>query len=96
MKNWSLLLCITNSNFNSISVVTVERLRTFIDELLSRMHVECFIYGNVNKEKALEMSSKVEDKLKKTDANVVPLLARQLMLKREYKLNNGKLIRFIQ
>lgn len=75
---------------DATELVTVDRLRTFIDELLSRMHVECFIYGNVNKEKALEMSSKVEDKLKKTDANVVPLLARQLMLKREYKLNNGE------
>lgn len=56
------------------------------------MHVECFIYGNVNKEKALDISSKVEDKLKNTDASVVPLLARQLMLKREYKLNNGELV----
>lgn len=54
------------------------------------MHVECFIYGNVNKENALEISGKVEDKLKNTDASVVPLLARQLMLKREYKLNNGE------
>uniref|UniRef100_A0A1Q3FFH3 Insulin-degrading enzyme n=1 Tax=Culex tarsalis TaxID=7177 RepID=A0A1Q3FFH3_CULTA len=71
-------------------LLSVERLRSFIDELLSRMHVECFIYGNVNKEKALEISGKVEDKLKNTDASVVPLLARQLMLKREYKLNNGE------
>lgn len=71
-------------------VLSVDRLRSFIDELLSRMHVECFFYGNVNKENALEISGKVEDKLKNTDASVVPLLARQLMLKREYKLNNGE------
>lgn len=71
-------------------LITVERLRSFIDELLSRMHVECFIHGNINKEKALEISRKVEDKLKNTDASVVPLLARQLMLKREYKLNTGE------
>ncbi|XP_062560794.1 insulin-degrading enzyme isoform X2 [Armigeres subalbatus] len=71
-------------------LLTVDRLRCFIDELLSRMHVECFIYGNVNKEKALEISGKVEDKLKNTDASVLPLLARQLMLKREYKLNNDE------
>lgn len=71
-------------------LLTVEKLRLFIDELLSRMHVECFIYGNVNKEKALEISDKVEDKLKNTNASLVPLLARQLLLKREYKLNTGE------
>lgn len=71
-------------------LLTVERLRTFIEELLSRMHVECFIYGNINKEKALEISGKVEDKLKNTDASILPLLSRQLMLKREYKLNTGE------
>uniref|UniRef100_A0A8D8HZA3 Insulin-degrading enzyme n=1 Tax=Culex pipiens TaxID=7175 RepID=A0A8D8HZA3_CULPI len=75
---------------DAADLLSVDRLRSFIDELLSRMHVECFIYGNVNKENALEISGKVEDKLKNTDASVVPLLARQLMLKREYKLNNGE------
>ncbi|XP_065087542.1 insulin-degrading enzyme [Ochlerotatus camptorhynchus] len=75
---------------DAADLVTVDRLRSFIDELLSRMHVECFIYGNVNKEKALEISGKVEEKLKNTDASVLPLLSRQLMLKREYKLNNGE------
>ncbi|XP_053683115.1 insulin-degrading enzyme [Sabethes cyaneus] len=71
-------------------LITVERLRSFIDELLSRMHVECFIHGNINKEQAMEISRKVEDRLKNTDASVAPLLARQLMLKREYKLNTGE------
>lgn len=72
---------------DACELVTAERLRSFIDELLSRMHVECFIYGNVNKERATQIYTKIEDKLKDTDANVLPLLARQLMLKREYKLN---------
>ncbi|XP_055592583.1 insulin-degrading enzyme [Uranotaenia lowii] len=71
-------------------LITVDRLRLFIDELLSRMHVECFFYGNVNKEKALDIAGKVEDKLKNTDAAIVPLLSRQLMLKREYRLNTGE------
>lgn len=72
------------------SVVNVERLRHFITEVMSRMHAECFIYGNVNKEKALQMSSLVENELKKTSACVLPLLSRQLTLKREYKLSESK------
>ncbi|XP_058832419.1 insulin-degrading enzyme [Topomyia yanbarensis] len=75
---------------DATELLTVDKLRSFIDELLSRMHVECFIHGNINKEKALEISKKVEDKLKNTDASVLPLLSRQLMLKREYKLNTDE------
>jgi insulysin len=55
------------------------------------MHAECFIYGNVNKEKSLQISSLVENKLKLTNAFVLPQLSRQLLLKREYKLNEGNL-----
>ena len=75
---------------DAIDLVSVDRLKTFVDELLSRMHVECFIYGNVNREKALELANIVEDQLKNTNASVLPLLARQLLLKREYKLNTGE------
>lgn len=57
---------------------------------MSRMHAECFIYGNVNKEKALQLSTLVENQLKKTNAFVLPQLSRQLLLKREYKLSESK------
>ena len=73
-------------------MVTVDRLRNFIDEVMSRMHAEAFIYGNVNKEKALQMSNLVENQLKKTNAFVLPQLSRQLLLKREYKLSESELI----
>lgn len=71
-------------------MVTVERLRHFIKEVMSRMHAEVFIYGNVNKEKALQMSSLVENQLKKTNSFILPQLSRQLLLKREYKLSESK------
>lgn len=72
-----------------ITVLTVERLELFIKDLLSRMHAECFIHGNVNKAKAMELASLVEDKLSATNASILPLLSRQLLLKREYKLCDG-------
>lgn len=54
------------------------------------MHAECFVYGNVNKEKSLHISSLIENKLKMTNAFVLPQLSRQLLLKREYKLSEGE------
>lgn len=54
------------------------------------MHAECFIYGNVNKEKAMQLATLVENQLKKTNAFVLPQLSRQLLLKREYKLSESK------
>lgn len=53
------------------------------------MHVEGFLYGNVDQEGAMSLVSLVEDRLKKTYSVALPLLARQLFPKREYKLNNG-------
>uniref|UniRef100_A0A182J3K6 Insulin-degrading enzyme n=1 Tax=Anopheles atroparvus TaxID=41427 RepID=A0A182J3K6_ANOAO len=75
---------------DSMQLLSMERLQVFIEQLLSRMHVECFIYGNVNKDKAMAMMRMVEDKMKTTDAKIVPLLSRQLLQKREYKLGNGE------
>lgn len=69
-------------------MVTVDRLKAFVNDVLSRMHAECFIYGNVNREKAIELTSLIEQKLRKTNAHILPLLARQLLLKREYKLDD--------
>lgn len=71
-------------------MVTIEKLEQFIKELLSRMHVECLIHGNVNKSRALELSGLVEQKLNQTNAITLPLLSRQLLLKREYKLADGE------
>lgn len=57
---------------------------------MSRMHVECFLHGNVDKQKALDMTGLVEQKLKGTHSMTLPLLSRQLLLKREYKLPLGE------
>lgn len=73
-----------------LSVVTVDRLKEFKKEILSRMHAECFIYGNVNKEKAIEISKLIDNKLKETNSYILPQLSRQLLLKREYKLIEGE------
>lgn len=54
------------------------------------MHAECFIYGNINRDKAIQMSNLVENQLKNTNAFVLPQLSRQLLLKREYQLNESK------
>lgn len=73
-----------------VSVITVERLEQFIRDFLARMHVECLIHGNANQTLAIELASLVEHKLNSTHANTLPLLSRQLLLKREYKLVSGE------
>lgn len=74
-------------------MVNIDRLKDFSRDVLSRMHAECFIYGNVNKEQSLQISTLVENKLKLTNSFVLPQLSRQLLLKREYKLNEGNINR---
>lgn len=71
-------------------MVTVERLQQYIKQFLSRMHVECFVHGNVNKQKALDLTGLIEQKLTTTNAMQLPLLSRQLLLKREFKLVTGE------
>lgn len=56
--------------------------------MLSKMHIECLIHGNANKERALNLVHIVEDHLK-AKVNLSPLLPRQLLLNRELKLENG-------
>lgn len=77
-----------------ISVLTPERLTKFIQDFLSRVHVECFVHGNCNKQRALELSNIIEQKLNGTNALLLPLLSRQLQIKREYKLECGKTMLF--
>ncbi|KAG5874566.1 hypothetical protein JTB14_019568 [Gonioctena quinquepunctata] len=68
--------------------ITIERLEAFIPQILSKMHIECLVHGNANKENALELVHIVEDSL--TSANgMSPLLPRQLLLNRELKLEDG-------
>ncbi|XP_044760344.1 insulin-degrading enzyme [Coccinella septempunctata] len=68
--------------------LTIERLEAFIPQVLSKMHIECLVHGNVNKTKALEMANIVEEQLRNT-LKMCPLLPRQLLLNRELKLEKG-------
>lgn len=76
-------------------MITVDRLKQYIRDFLSQMHVECLIHGNANKQQALALTNVVEQQLKTTDAYTLPLLSRQLLLKREYKLLNQESYRFV-
>lgn len=50
---------------SAMKFVTIGRLRTFMKEVLSQTHAECFIFGNVNEDKALKLSQLIEDRLNK-------------------------------
>lgn len=80
--------------FVFVAVITVDRLNQYIRDFLSRMHVECLIHGNANKQHAMTLATLVEQKLKTTNADTLPLLSRQLLLKREYKLITQESYRF--
>lgn len=67
-------------------MITVDRLKQYIRDFLSRMHVEGLVHGNANKQHAMSLASIVEQKIAATNAHQLPLLSRQLLLKREYKL----------
>lgn len=81
--------------FICFAVITVESLKEFIRDFLSQMHVECLIHGNANKQQAMALANIVEQQLKSTDANILPLLSEQLLLKREYELLNRESYRFV-
>ncbi|XP_056631781.1 insulin-degrading enzyme isoform X2 [Diorhabda carinulata] len=72
----------------AVDQMTIERLEAFIPQILSKMHIECLIHGNANKEKALELVRIIEDSLT-SSMNMSPLLPRQLLLNRELKLEDG-------
>lgn len=73
----------------SAKVITPEMLQRFVKQFLSKIHVECFLYGNVDRAGAMSLVGLLEEKLKKTYSVALPLLARQLFPKREYKLENS-------
>jgi insulysin len=78
----------------SMKFITMRRLQTFIKEVLSQTHAECFIFGNVNEEKAFELSALVEDRLNKaktcnlSKASMIFILASLTM--RERVLPEGR------
>ncbi|XP_046885005.1 insulin-degrading enzyme isoform X2 [Hypomesus transpacificus] len=68
--------------------VTLARLKAFIPQLLSRLHIETLLHGNITKESALGMMQMVEDKLIE-HAHTKPLLPSQLIRYREVQVPDG-------
>jgi insulysin len=71
-------------------VLTAERVKQFIPLLLSKMHIECLIHGNITKTEALKVVKILESKLISSVKDLTPLLPKQLVLHREVELPNGK------
>uniref|UniRef100_A0A674NK77 Insulin-degrading enzyme n=1 Tax=Takifugu rubripes TaxID=31033 RepID=A0A674NK77_TAKRU len=68
--------------------VTLPRLKAFIPQLLSRLHIEALLHGNITKESALGMMQMVEDTLIE-HAHTKPLLPSQLIRYREVQIPDG-------
>ncbi|KAM9366027.1 insulin-degrading enzyme isoform 2-T2 [Pholidichthys leucotaenia] len=68
--------------------VTLLLLKAFIPQLLSRLHIEALIHGNITKESALGMMQMVEDTLIE-HAQTKPLLPSQLIRYREVQVPDG-------
>ncbi|TRY55891.1 hypothetical protein DNTS_029134 [Danionella cerebrum] len=68
--------------------VTLPRLKAFIPQLLSRLHIETLLHGNITKESALEMMQMLEDTLIE-HAHTKPLLPSQLIRYREVQVPDG-------
>lgn len=68
--------------------LTVDKVKQFIMQLLSKVHVECLIHGNVTMTEAVDIIRLVESKLRAVP-HIMPLLQRQLILYREIKLEDG-------
>ncbi|KAG8551692.1 hypothetical protein GDO81_004220 [Engystomops pustulosus] len=65
--------------------VTLPRLKAFIPQLLSRLHVEALLHGNITKQTASGIMQMVEDTLIE-HAHTKPLLPSQLVRYREVQL----------
>ncbi|XP_068423658.1 insulin-degrading enzyme isoform X4 [Clinocottus analis] len=68
--------------------VTLPRLKAFIPQLLSRLHIEALLHGNITKESALGMIQMLEDALIE-HAHTKPLLPSQLIRYREVQVPDG-------
>uniref|UniRef100_A0A3Q3GM64 Insulin-degrading enzyme n=1 Tax=Labrus bergylta TaxID=56723 RepID=A0A3Q3GM64_9LABR len=68
--------------------VTLARLKAFIPQLLSRLHIEALLHGNIPKESALGMMQMLEDTLIE-HAHTKPLLPSQLIRYREVQVPDG-------
>ncbi|XP_076308148.1 insulin-degrading enzyme-like [Tachypleus tridentatus] len=68
--------------------LTPQKVEEQIHHILSHVHIEALMYGNLTKEHALELINIIEERIKET-VNWQPLLPSQLVLNRQYKLTEG-------
>ncbi|XP_021926557.1 insulin-degrading enzyme isoform X2 [Zootermopsis nevadensis] len=73
---------------NSTGELTLEKVEAFIPQILSKMHIECLIHGNADRQKALSLVHLVEERLQ-CSVSLCPLLPRQLLRNRELQLVDG-------
>lgn len=73
---------------DAVTDITEEGLEKFIVELLKGVHIEALFHGNLTKEEALDISSKVENVFKQ-NASSKSLLPSQLTKHREVQLPDG-------
>ncbi|XP_026967851.1 insulin-degrading enzyme isoform X7 [Sagmatias obliquidens] len=71
--------------------VTLPRLKAFIPQLLSRLHIEALLHGNIAKQAALGIMQMVEDTLIE-HAHTKPLLPSQLVRYREVQLPDSYIV----
>ncbi|XP_043685976.1 insulin-degrading enzyme isoform X1 [Vespula pensylvanica] len=71
------------------SYLTAERVLEFIPQFLSKIHIESLVHGNMTMSEAIDMVHIVESQLTKSIPHIVPLLPKQMILKREIKLEDG-------
>ncbi|KAI0220840.1 Insulin-degrading enzyme [Lamellibrachia satsuma] len=68
--------------------VTIDRLKAFVPQLLSRLHIDFLVYGNITKQRAETIADIVENTLQ-SRADTRPLLASQQRRFREVQLPDG-------
>ncbi|KAJ8705714.1 hypothetical protein PYW08_012760 [Mythimna loreyi] len=66
--------------------MTPEVLDDFVGRMIRKVHIEGFMYGNLSRERALQIAESVEKKLPK---DATPLCAQQLLLHREIEIEKG-------
>lgn len=71
--------------------LTAERVLEFIPQFLSKIHIESLVHGNMTMSEAIDMVHIVESKLTTSIPHMVPLLPKQMVLKREIKLEDGNM-----
>lgn len=73
---------------DALDEVTYDKVTNFLPQLLSKLYIEGLVYGNITKQKALEMTERMETILKE-QAGTRELLPSQKRRLRELQLPNG-------